>query len=328
MFIPKLEFDYNSAEVTEHGDGSVSNVNKILLEIYKILLFHNVSIIKFELAIPGLLPCHEIDPIIRYVSKEGVEQLPISFAEDGELSDRVIGSSFFYVVHLNHLNLVSGKFVTPSWFAEFERLKVVHLEFVHLTKDFYERFIPICPLLEDLQAYYCDYSYVHQLVAPSLKVFGYVGYLEKPVFKSTPLLAVLSTEQYGGEDEKGADMVALFASLPALKQLYVNSDFLKDFLLGKVEKLVKVINFVNITYALHTQYVFFDSIHPTQKANKIEGYKIPSRLFSFTKLKKLYLTGCVFTSLHVSFEEFRMLTCLELRSIKFQADGPASSNIC
>ncbi|CAN1795400.1 F-box/FBD/LRR-repeat protein At1g13570 [Linum perenne] len=56
---------------------------------------------------------------------------------------------------------------------------------------------------------------------------------------------------------------------------------------------------------------------------KIEGYKIPSRLFSFTKLKKLYLTGCVFTSLHVSFEEFRMLTCLELRSIKFQADGPA-----
>ncbi|CAI0458364.1 unnamed protein product, partial [Linum tenue] len=49
----------------------------------------------------------------------------------------------------------------------------------------------------------------------------------------------------------------------------------------------------------------------------IDGYKLPSRLFSFRQLKKLQLFGCVFTSSKISFEEFSMLTCLDLRSVKF-----------
>ncbi|CAL1392481.1 unnamed protein product [Linum trigynum] len=49
----------------------------------------------------------------------------------------------------------------------------------------------------------------------------------------------------------------------------------------------------------------------------IDGYKLPSRLFSFRQLKKLQLFGCMFTSSKISFEEFSMLTCLDLSSVKF-----------
>ncbi|CAN0876739.1 F-box/FBD/LRR-repeat protein At1g13570 [Linum grandiflorum] len=50
---------------------------------------------------------------------------------------------------------------------------------------------------------------------------------------------------------------------------------------------------------------------------KIDGYKLSTRLFSFTKLKVLQLSGCVFTSSHISFEDFAQLAYLHLSSVKF-----------
>ncbi|CAI0552800.1 unnamed protein product [Linum tenue] len=49
----------------------------------------------------------------------------------------------------------------------------------------------------------------------------------------------------------------------------------------------------------------------------INEYKVPRCLFSFRQLKKLRLYACAFTSSQISFEEFRMLTSLDLRWIKF-----------
>ncbi|CAN1253174.1 F-box/FBD/LRR-repeat protein At1g13570 [Linum perenne] len=223
-YIPKLEFNADFADL--YGRGR-SNKNHILLNIYKILLHHNVPITEFKLAIPGLVPCHHSDDIVRYVSNNGVQKLSLSFFEDLVPSNLAIGACFFYAVQLNHLYLGGGKFVTPSWFAGFSMLKVVILRMVYLTNDFFERFVPICPLLEELRVYQCSDFDAAELVAPCLKVFVYIGSLEKPVFKCTPLLAVLAIEQFGGEDKKGADMVALFASLPALQRLHVNFKFLK-----------------------------------------------------------------------------------------------------
>ncbi|CAN0876761.1 F-box/FBD/LRR-repeat protein At1g13570 [Linum grandiflorum] len=51
---------------------------------------------------------------------------------------------------------------------------------------------------------------------------------------------------------------------------------------------------------------------------EIDGYKLSSRLFSFTKLQILRLSSCVFTSSHISFEQFTLLTHLHLMSVKFQ----------
>ncbi|CAI0552797.1 unnamed protein product [Linum tenue] len=50
---------------------------------------------------------------------------------------------------------------------------------------------------------------------------------------------------------------------------------------------------------------------------EIDGYKLPSRLFSFRQLKKLKLFACGFTSSQISFDQFSVLTCLDLRSTKF-----------
>ncbi|CAI0458362.1 unnamed protein product, partial [Linum tenue] len=49
----------------------------------------------------------------------------------------------------------------------------------------------------------------------------------------------------------------------------------------------------------------------------INEYKVPHCLFSFRQLKKLRLYACTFTSSQISFEEFSMLTSLELKWIKF-----------
>ncbi|CAN0876728.1 hypothetical protein LINGRAHAP2_LOCUS11468 [Linum grandiflorum] len=88
----------------------------------------------------------------------------------------------------------------------------------------------MCPLLEDLRVFYFDRWCVPELVAPRLKVFVFEGWLDKIVFKCTPLLAVVSiqlTNESFIKAKEGPDMVALFASLPALQQLYVNSYFMK-----------------------------------------------------------------------------------------------------
>ncbi|CAN0876726.1 F-box/FBD/LRR-repeat protein At1g13570 [Linum grandiflorum] len=229
--IPKLEFCYDFGEVIDHG-GPASNMNKILLDIYKILLLHEGPIIKFVLSIPGLMLCDEIDPIIRYVSKKGVQHILLIFVEEGVPSEIEISSSLFYAVQLNRLELHGGKFLTPSWFGGFSRLKVMHLETVILSDDFFEKFIPMCSLLEDLRLIYCEIYFEQGLVAPCLKVFVFVGYLHDILmFKYTPLLAVLSIQLTGAScitwKEEGPDMVALFASLPALQQLYVNLNFLE-----------------------------------------------------------------------------------------------------
>ncbi|CAL1408447.1 unnamed protein product [Linum trigynum] len=50
---------------------------------------------------------------------------------------------------------------------------------------------------------------------------------------------------------------------------------------------------------------------------EIDGYKLPIRLFSFRQLKKLKLFACMFTSSQISFDQFSVLTCLDLRSTKF-----------
>ncbi|CAN0876719.1 F-box/FBD/LRR-repeat protein At1g13570 [Linum grandiflorum] len=221
--IPQLVFDEEA--------GSESNVNKILFDIYKALLIHDGPVTEFVLAIPGLCPCYEIDLIILHLSTKGIKKLALLF---GEVDDnytpsyRMMHSSLFSAIELNYLELDGAQFVAPSWFLGFSKLTVLKLNNATLPPDFCVKFVPMCPLLEDLRIAYCIGAEHLKLVAPCLKVFGFVGYLENILFECTPLLSVLSIEQEGGAciTGKEPDIAAIFGSLPALQQLYINFEFL------------------------------------------------------------------------------------------------------
>ncbi|CAI0552795.1 unnamed protein product, partial [Linum tenue] len=229
--IPRLVFDDSFARITERG-GSKLKAKKILMDIYKALLLHDGPIAKFVLAIPGLSPCDEIDHIVHHLANKGVKKLELLFGEEsGDYpSDRRIHSSLFSAVQLSSLILEGGKIVTPSWFAGFSCLKILQLYTVTLPPDFFHNFLPACPLLEDLYLWYCAGASEIELVAPCLKVFLFIGYPVNIMFKCTPILSEVSILPYGEADVnmgKKLDMVALFASLPALEQLLVNFQFLK-----------------------------------------------------------------------------------------------------
>ncbi|CAL1408444.1 unnamed protein product [Linum trigynum] len=194
--IPRLVFDDSFARITERG-GSKLKAKKILMDIYKALLLHDGPIAKFVLAIPGLSPCDEIDHIVHHLANKGVKKLELLFGEEsGDYpSDRRIHSSLFSAVQLSSLILEGA-----------------------------------CPLLEDLYLWYCAGASEIELVAPCLKVFLFIGYPVNIMFKCTPILSEVSILPYGEADvnmDKKLDMVALFASLPALEQLLVNFQFLK-----------------------------------------------------------------------------------------------------
>ncbi|CAN0876731.1 F-box/FBD/LRR-repeat protein At1g13570 [Linum grandiflorum] len=291
--IPKLEFDDYFAEESEQYD-----MNKILLDIYKILLLHDGPITKFVLSINGLMPCNDIDPIIRYVSEKGVQHLSLSFVKDGDASGLKISSSLFYAVQLNHLALEGGLFVSPSWFVGFNRLKVLEFNLVKLPHDIFEKFIPMCPLVEDLRVSYSGPCPEPVVVAPRLKVFVFEEYLDNIVFKCTPLLAVVSiqlTNESFIKGKEGPDMVALFASLPALQQLYVNLHFLN---LGASEhvpvKLPTVLSHLRLL-SIYEGWEYMD---------ELETKVLFCLLKSSPRLHRIILSVLVFEELQIPSEPF------------------------
>ncbi|CAN0876725.1 F-box/FBD/LRR-repeat protein At1g13570 [Linum grandiflorum] len=234
---PRLVFDSGFAKITEQ-DGSASDANKIIFNIYKALMLHDGPISEFVLNIHGLSPCDEIDLIVIYLSNKGIKKLALLFgavSEEHDHSERKVHSSLFAAVELNCLQLEGGHLVTPPCFLGFSKLMVLQLVKVILPTGFFESFIPMCPLLEDLRITYCLGSNEFKLVAPRLKVFVFVGHINNFSFKCTPLLSVVSIEHDNGYFTEGEepDFVAFFASLPALQQLYLNLEFIEEYLVLK-----------------------------------------------------------------------------------------------
>ncbi|CAN1152111.1 F-box/FBD/LRR-repeat protein At1g13570 [Linum perenne] len=233
---PRLVFDSGFARITEQ-DRSASHVNKIMFSICKALLAHAGPITEFVLDIPGLSPCDETDLAVLHLSNKDMKKLSLIFtvaSDEDDNYDRTFHSSLFSAVQLNCLQLEGGRLVTPSWFVGFSKLKALELVNLILPPDFFECFIPMCPLLEDLRISCCVGSHKFKLVAPRLKVFAFLGYILNISFKCTPLLSVVSIECDCGlkTEVEDIDIVAFFDSLPALQQLYMNLEFIDLFVIS------------------------------------------------------------------------------------------------
>ncbi|CAN1158477.1 F-box/FBD/LRR-repeat protein At1g13570 [Linum perenne] len=233
--IPHLVFDADFATFPKRYTCKLGERNKVMLQIYQALLVHQGPMHRFELAIPGMDHYPEIDQLISYLSTKSVKELNI-FSTRGLFSE-VLPSSVFSILNLNSLRLQRYKFqVPPPLSFGFSNLTLLELKEVDLPKnyDFFEALLPRCPLLEELRVLDCSTIIEPLFESASLKTLFFHSSFKTICFKNTQRLSVLSVVDTGEYDYcddyfNGVyhpDMVALFAALPALRQLKLGIELL------------------------------------------------------------------------------------------------------
>ncbi|CAI0552776.1 unnamed protein product [Linum tenue] len=242
--IPQLNFNADFARVP--GVGSYEpNANTVVLRIYKALLTHDGPITRVVLAIPGLRPIHDIDHLILHLSNKGVKEFVIRFGDEMNgypYLDCDVSSSLFAARELVSLKLQGCTLKAPSWFVGFSKLTRLVLNNVYLPSDFFTHFLPKCPLLEQSRLLHCDQFVNTEILAPSLKLLSIQSTLYRICFKYAPLLSVVSIldadefsdYRFTTFQQYDPDMVALFTSLPELRQLTIGTGFLLFLAAGQV----------------------------------------------------------------------------------------------
>ncbi|CAI0552774.1 unnamed protein product [Linum tenue] len=124
-----------------------------------------------------------------------------------------VSSSLFAARELVSLKLQGCTLKAPSWFVGFSKLTRLVLNNVYLPSDFFTHFLPKCPLLEQSRLLHCD-QFVNTENAPLLSVVSILDADEFSDYRFTTF------QQYD------PDMVALFTSLPELRQLTIGTGFL------------------------------------------------------------------------------------------------------
>ncbi|CAN0854510.1 F-box/FBD/LRR-repeat protein At1g13570 [Linum grandiflorum] len=235
--IRDLVFDGHFATIPNiHDHGSVWH-NKVMLKIFQILLVHDGPINKFELEIPGMSPCVQINQLVDHLKTKTVKELALLFPAG--LLVELLPSSVFSL-DLHSLKLMGMTVVEPPWSVGFRNLIFLEFKEVVLPANFFESFLPKCPLLEELRVSLFD-GLSPVFVTPSLKVLYLRGQFDSIRFKYTPLLSVVTVLDTGGvsyvleeSDTLGPDMAAEFAALPALQQLTLGTELLLMFCDGHV----------------------------------------------------------------------------------------------
>ncbi|CAL1392474.1 unnamed protein product [Linum trigynum] len=231
--ITRLVFDDEFFDSPDYNSDEEISANKLMSNVQETLQAHDGPITEFVLSNPELVTTVKIGPLISHLSGKGVSDLSLLYRKyfDPEKFEREIDSSLFHAVQLDRLSLEGCKFTVPSGFMRFARLTSLQLEHVGLPDDFFQSFLLKCPLLEDLRVFYFQGPWELEIVAPPcLKVLTLRAFILDSIigFKYAPLLSVVSMQAGEIEYESLAtDMVSVFASLPALQQLYVSFECLE-----------------------------------------------------------------------------------------------------
>ncbi|CAN1158480.1 F-box/FBD/LRR-repeat protein At1g13570 [Linum perenne] len=240
--IPHLVFDADFATLSDDYTCNPDEGNKVMLQIYKALLVHQGPIHRFELAIPGMDCYPQIDQLIPYLSTKSVKELTVlstlTIFSSQDYFSEVLPSSVFSILDLNILKLQRYQFVVPPGsMVGFSKLTLLELKEVDIPDnyDFFGTLLPHCPLLEELRVFDCTSTIEPLFESASLKALFFHSCFKTICFKDTSRLSVLSvvdTGKYCYCDDDfidgvyDPDMVALFAALPALKQLELGIELL------------------------------------------------------------------------------------------------------
>ncbi|CAL1408442.1 unnamed protein product [Linum trigynum] len=209
-------------------------------KIHEAVLLHNSNpTTKVVLAIPGLIPCDEIDHFILYLANNKVLRdftLRILDESGRYVYDLRNFPSLFAAIELSTLKLHSCEFRPPPGFVGFNKLTHLELNNIMLDEDFFVDFVTKCPLLEDLRIIdCCGLGAPLGIDAPRLKVLCFRVILRSIWFKYTPLLSLVSilderdylSNKLYDDQQDSVDIVDVFASLPALQELKLGIEFLQ-----------------------------------------------------------------------------------------------------
>lgn len=118
-----------------------------MMTIYQVLLQHRGPILKFTVSIRELESCPQIDQLIHFVSKNGIQELTFHIYNGGPYR---LPSSLFSCRSITHLDLFSCMFKPPPGFKGFSKLICLKLHEVVIAGDTLASLISGCPLLEQL----------------------------------------------------------------------------------------------------------------------------------------------------------------------------------
>ncbi|KAA8529248.1 hypothetical protein F0562_033953 [Nyssa sinensis] len=201
--LPQLVFDDMFCK--KLGENQLSTENKLLMNIYQVLLLHHGPILKFTLSISGLESCSEIDQFILFVSRNGVQEFS--------------------------LRIWKG----------FSRLTSLVFDEVLICADILASLISSCPLLDQLTLRSSAILDHLEIAAPNLKFLCIVALFKNVRFINTPLLAIASFELKQPIDEQvfkvggTSNMIKLFDSLP-VETLHLTYHYAKSLAAGGILK--------------------------------------------------------------------------------------------
>ncbi|KAF7124413.1 hypothetical protein RHSIM_Rhsim12G0067900 [Rhododendron simsii] len=182
--LPQLVFDdmlYKECKMATRND--------LMMTIYQVLLQHHGPILKFTVYLTALESCSQIDQLIHFVSKNGIQELTLHFYQAGPYK---LPSSLFSCRGITCLDLSSCVFQPPPGFKGFSRLLSLKLDKVVIAGDTLSSLISACPLLERLMIQSSTRLGYLEIVALNLRFAQFVGLFSSVCFKSTPQLAKLS----------------------------------------------------------------------------------------------------------------------------------------
>ncbi|CAN0841510.1 Molybdenum cofactor sulfurase [Linum grandiflorum] len=155
--------------------------------------------------------------------------------EDGGGGVKMVTAAIGLVTDFEDVYRVWGfvaRFLDADFVEKESKLTILDLEDVTLPNSFYDHFLPLCPLLEELRIVdYNPYEKKPVFAAPSLRLLFFLSDFEYICFELTPRLSVLTILDAGRACFENHDpvMVALFAGLPGLEELNIGIRLLKQY---------------------------------------------------------------------------------------------------
>ncbi|XP_057508192.1 F-box/FBD/LRR-repeat protein At1g13570-like [Actinidia eriantha] len=224
--------------------------NKLILTIYKVLLLHRGPITKFTLSLPELGSCTDIDQLILFVTKNGVQEFSLRVWKPDCYK---LPSSLFSCLQLEHMDLRSCMFKPPHGFKGFSRLLSLTLCEVVITDDVFSNLISTCPLLETLWLEMSTSLDYLEIAAPNLTFLYCEGIFRGIDLKTTPYIEEVSIilKEYRKnlvfKEGEPFNLVMLLESIPVIEDLQFDHYYVKCMAAGGVPKrLPTTLNYLKV----------------------------------------------------------------------------------
>ncbi|PHT33503.1 hypothetical protein CQW23_25303 [Capsicum baccatum] len=178
-----------------------------------------------------LIYCPEVDKLIYFLSRNGIQHLYLTFS-----LDPILPSSIFSCSQLRHLSLEKCSIqLAPPAFKGFDRLISLELRWVRVSGRFLESLVSNCPLLEQLLLHHNFYFNIIQMNSPTLRSLDFIERTGEPPttlpFDLSCLRRLFLVDIYLGDDYVVLWIICLIRSFQYLEIQEIDEDNLFSFLI-------------------------------------------------------------------------------------------------